>query len=245
VLVLLSGRPYALGSYHDDLAAVVQAFFPGEEGGPAVAGVLTGRVNPSGRLPVSVPRSAGAQPSTYLAPLLGHRTEVSSIDPTALFPFGYGMSYTDFEWSEVHVDGRPCGPDGLVAAAPVEVATSGSVSVSVQVRNTGSRAGAEVVQLYLHDPVAQVTRPVVRLIGYAKVHLEPGQVARATFEIPADLAAFTGRDGHRIVEPGDLEFRLAASSTDVRHTVAARLVGPVQVVDQGRRLTPGVVVTLV
>jgi beta-xylosidase len=244
VVVVLSGRPYALGAYRDDAAAIVQAFFPGEEGGPAVAGVLTGRVCPSGRLPVSVPRTVGAQPSTYLAPLLGHRTEVSSIDPSALFPFGFGLSYAQFEWTDVQVDGRPSGPDGSVASAPVEFTTSGSVSVSVEVRNVGECAGADVVQLYLHDPVAQVTRPVVRLIGYGKVHLEPGQAGRVTFEVPADLAAFTGRDGHRIVEPGDLEFRLSTSSADVRYTVHARLVGPELTVDHHRRLTSGVVVSV-
>jgi beta-xylosidase len=168
---------------------------------------------------------------------------VSSIDPSALFPFGFGLSYTQFEWTDVHVDGRPCGPDGCVAGAPVEFTTSGSVSVSVAVRNVGERAGAEVVQLYLHDPIAQVTRPVVRLIGYGKVLLAPGQSARITFEVPADLAAFTGRDGHRIVEPGDLEFRLSTSSADVKHAVHARLVGPELTVDHHRRLTTGVVVS--
>jgi beta-xylosidase len=175
---------------------------------------------------------------------LGHRTEVSSIDPSALFPFGFGLSYAQFEWADVQVDGRPSGPDGSVASAPVEFTTSGSVSVSVEVRNVGECAGADVVQLYLHDPVAQVTRPVVRLIGYGKVHLEPGQAGRVTFEVPADLAAFTGRDGHRIVEPGDLEFRLSTSSADVRYTVHARLVGPELTVDHHRRLTSGVVVSV-
>ena len=129
VLVLLTGRPYALGPYATTLAAIVQAFFPGEEGGPAVAGVLTGRVNPSGRLPVSVPRTAGGQPSTYLAPRSGHRTEVSTIDPTPLFPFGHGLSYTEFAWSEVHVDGRP---RRTGVAATGRVRHVGSVSVSVR-----------------------------------------------------------------------------------------------------------------
>jgi beta-xylosidase len=119
VLVLLSGRPYALGRYADRLAGIVQAFFPGEEGGPAVAGVLPGRVNPSGRLPVGVPRDPGGQPATYLVPPLGRRSEVSSLDPTPLFPFGHGLSYTRFVWDDVAVDGRP-----LAGGVAAETASS-------------------------------------------------------------------------------------------------------------------------
>ncbi|WP_155374235.1 beta-xylosidase/alpha-l-arabinosidase [Catellatospora vulcania] len=225
VAVLLSGRPYALGEWADRLAAVVQAFFPGQEGGPAVAGVLAGRVNPSGRLPVGVPRHPGGQPASYLAPPLGHATEVSTVDPTPLFPFGHGLSYTSFDWA-VSAD----------ATAPV-CPTDGAARVALTVRNTGERAGAEVVQLYLHDPVAQVTRPVQRLIGYARVALEPGAARRVEFTVPADLAAYTGRDGRRIVEPGDLELRLGASSADIRHTVRVRLEGPERVVGHLRKMT--------
>ena len=223
VLVVLSGRPYALGPYADRLAAAVQAFFPGEEGGTALAGVLTGRVCPSGRLPVGVPRGAGGQPATYLAPPLGLRSEVSTVDPTALYPFGHGLSYTTFEWTDAAADAAEC-------------ATDGSVTVSVTVRNTGDRAGAEVVQLYLHDRVAQVTRPENRLIGYARVPLEPGRARRVSCGVHADLTAFTGRRGRRVVEPGDLELRLAASSADVRHAVPVRLVGPERTVDHRRTL---------
>src|SRR5690606_30611056 len=200
VLVLTSGRPYALGRYADRLAAIVQAFFPGEEGGSAVAGVLSGRVCPSGRLPVGIPREPGGQPTTYLTPLLGQRTKVSNIDPTPLYPFGHGLSYTEFAWEDVRVDDAPVDPE-----SPVEVPTDGTVRVSLTVRNTGDRAGAEVVQLYLHDPVAQVTRPVVRLIGYARVELAAGEARQVTFQVHADLASFTGRDGERLVEPGALE----------------------------------------
>jgi beta-xylosidase len=229
VLVLLTGRPYALGPYADRLAAIVQAFFPGEEGGPAVAGVLTGQVNPGGRLPASVPADPYGQPACYLAPHLGHLNGTSSVDPTPLFPFGHGLSYTTFDWLDPHVDQQETGTDGTVA-------------VSVTVRNTGSRAGAEVVQLYLHDPVAQVTRPVVRLIGYAKVRLEPGAETRVEFTVPAEAAAFTGLAGRRVVEPGELELRLSASSSDVRHTLRLRLTGEVREVDQRHERLVGVTV---
>ena len=159
VLVVVSGRPYALGRYAGRLAAAVQAFIPGEEGGAALAGVLSGRVVPSGKLPVQVPRSAGAQPSTYLHPVLGGNSgEVSNIDPTPMFPFGHGLSYTTFEYSDF-------------AVSADEVPVDGEVEVSCVVRNAGEREGAEIVQLYIADPVAQVTRPVIQLAGFARAAL--------------------------------------------------------------------------
>lgn len=225
VLVLLTGRPYALGRWADRTAATVQAFFPGEEGGPALAGVLSGRVNPSGRLPVGVPQGPGGQPWTYLQPPLGLANGVSNLDPTPLYPFGHGLSYTSFEWE-------------AGASAPAELPTDGSTDIELTVRNSGAREGAEVVQLYVHDPVAQTTRPESRLIGYARVPLAPGQARRVRFHFHADLVSFTGIGGRRIVEPGDLELRLATSSaaSDVKQTVQLRLTGPERTVDHRRRL---------
>jgi len=235
VLVLLAGRPYALGPEFDSAAAVVQAFFPGQRGGQALAEVLTGAVDPSGRLPVSVPRDAGGLPATYLAPPLGHRTEVSSVDPTPAFPFGHGLSYTTFEWSDAAVldpDGQPHTGGGEPVAWPVD----GEVTVRITVRNTGTRAGTEVVQLYLHDPVAQTTQPVVRLVGYTRVPLEPGEAAAVSFAVPADVTSFTGVHGRRIVEPGDVELRFGRSSGEVAATVPLRLVGAEREVGHQRRL---------
>ncbi|MBJ7905501.1 glycoside hydrolase family 3 C-terminal domain-containing protein [Streptomyces sp. DSM 110735] len=223
-LVLLTGRPYALGRWEAQLGASVQAFLPGEEGGTAVAGVLSGRVNPSGRLPLSVPRDPGGQPWTYLQPPLGLPSEVSALDPAPLFPFGHGLSYTSFAWGE------------FSSAEPVEIGTDGVYDLALSVRNTGERAGAEVVQLYLHDPVASVTRPEVRLIGYRRLELEPGEERRVSFRFHADLASFTGRSGSRIVEPGLLELRLGPSSAEVRHTAQVTLTGPVRLVGPDRVL---------
>ncbi|MFD3930570.1 glycoside hydrolase family 3 N-terminal domain-containing protein [Streptomyces sp. NPDC058614] len=225
VLVVLSGRPYALGRWADRCAAVVQAFFAGQEGGPAVAGVLSGRVNPSGRLPVSVPRDPGGQPWTYLAPPLGLRGEASSLDPTPLFPFGHGLSYTTYDWQVPSADADT-------------LPTDGETTLRLTVRNTGERAGTEVVQLYLHDPVGKVARPVARLVGYARVPLEAGASAEVHFTVPADLAAYTGPDGDLIVEPGELELRLGASSGggDVRQVVRVTLTGAERVVGRGRRM---------
>src|SRR5690606_8769544 len=181
VLLLIAGRPYALGPETDAAAAVLFGFFPGQRGGQALAEVLTGAVNPSGRLPVSVPRDEGGLPATYLTPPLGLRSDVSSVDPTPAHPFGHGLGYTSFAWSGAESGGE----------WPVD----GETTVAVTVRNTGDRAGAEVVQLYLHDPVAQTTRPVTRLIGFARVPLEPGESARVTFTVHADLTSFTGVNG--------------------------------------------------
>ncbi|WUS95674.1 glycoside hydrolase family 3 C-terminal domain-containing protein [Streptomyces sp. NBC_00708] len=225
VLVLVTGRPYALGRWAERTAAVVQAFFPGEEGGPALASVLSGRVGPSGRLPVSVPRHPGGQPWTYLQPPLGLANGVSNLDPTPLYPFGHGLTYTSFAWEP----GTP---------PPAEIPTDGSAGIELTVRNTGDRAGAEVVQLYVHDPVAQTTRPDTRLIGYARVPLDAGEEARVRFRFHADLVSFTGIGGLRVVEPGALELRLATSSGagDIRHTVHLRLTGPERTLDHRRRL---------
>jgi beta-xylosidase len=185
--------------------------------------VIGGRVNPSGRLPVGVPRGPGSQPGTYLGARLAHAGAVSNIDPTPAFAFGHGLSYTRFDWSDLSV-------------AAEEAPTDGEFALSCTVRNAGDRAGTEVVQLYLHDPVASVVQPVQRLIGYTRVALEPGEARHLSVTVPADLASFTGRDGTRIVEPGELELRLSASSADPRLTARVTLTGAERPLDHTRRL---------
>ncbi|NNH04575.1 glycoside hydrolase family 3 N-terminal domain-containing protein [Microbacterium ulmi] len=229
VATLLAGRPYALGSAATEAAAIVEAFFAGEEGTPAVAGVLSGRINPSGRLPVSVPSNPGAQPSTYLAPPLARKTGVSNIDTTPAFAFGHGVGYTTFSWTDAAADAG-------------EIAVDGSVTVSLTVRNTGDRAGAEVVQLYVNDPVASTVRPVQRLVSYARLELEPGEGAKVSFRVPADLTSFTSRDGRRIVEPGDIVFGLGRSSADIVSAQVVRLTGSERQVDHTRELHASVTV---
>ncbi|MGP7959484.1 glycoside hydrolase family 3 N-terminal domain-containing protein [Sanguibacter sp. A247] len=195
VLVVVTGRPYelawALEGDGPRPAAVIQAFFPGEEGGHAIADVISGVTTPSGRLPVSLPRSVGAQPFRYLHPVLGGPSDVTATDPSAVRPFGFGLSYTTFEHSDLVVDET--------------AATNGSFTASITVTNTGSVAGADVVQLYGHDIVGSLPRPVVQLLGYARVPLAAGESARVTFDVPAGRLAFTNRDLRRVVEPGDVE----------------------------------------
>ncbi|MFY1638198.1 glycoside hydrolase family 3 N-terminal domain-containing protein [Solwaraspora sp. WMMB335] len=198
VLVLLTGRPYAIGWALERCAAVVQAFFPGEEGAAAIAGVLSGRVNPSGRLPVSLPRSAGAQPYSYLHPALGEGDEVTNLSVTPPAPFGHGLSYTTFAYSELTV--------------PTTVPSDGALVVTVRVTNTGPVAGDEVVQLYGHDLVASVTRPVAQLLGYRRVRLEPGETATVELTVPTTRLAFSDRTLTRVVEPGDVEVWVGTSA---------------------------------
>ena len=225
VLVVVSGRPYAVGRFASRAAATIQAFFPGEEGGRAIAGVLSGRVNPSGRLPVQIPGEASAQPGTYLAPPLALKSDgVSNLDPTPAFRFGHGLSYTHFHVHDASI-------------SKTEIPTDGTVSIEATVRNVGDRAGAHVVQLYLSDPVATVTRPVRQLVGFARVHLEPGASAEILFDVHADLASFTGRDLRRRVEPGEIVLTIADSEGHPGTALSVELVGPVRHVDHTRRMS--------
>jgi len=228
VLVVTSGRPYALGRYAEKAAAIVQAFLPGEEGGPALAGVITGRVNPSGKLPVQVARDSGSNPATYLhAGLGGYSHTISNLDPTPLFPFGHGLSYTTFRYSDLGI-------------STARIPTDGAVTTSVTVTNTGDRAGTEVVQLYFRDPVASVTRPVRQLLGFARVRLEQGQAKTVRFDIHSDRFAFVGISLDRVVEPGTIELYAGSSSTDIRSAATLELEGPARTVRGKRQLITSV-----
>ncbi len=218
VMVLLTGRPYAIGWAIEGSAApaaVLQAFFPGEEGGPALAGVLSGRVNPSGRLPVTMPRSAGAQPYSYLHSILGGPSEVTSTGNTPVLPFGHGLSYTTFTRTDLVAD--------------EDVAAGGTFAVQVRVRNTGQCTGADVVQLYARDVYASVTRPVAQLLGYRRVRLEPGESAVVRFRVPTTRLAFSDLDMVRIVEPGVVELWVGPSCVEkeTETATAITVVGPV------------------
>src|SRR5690606_41971709 len=153
VVTLLAGRPYALGDAPESANAIIEAFFLGEEGTRAIAGALSGRVNPGGRPPVSVPATPRAQPSSYLAASLARKSGVSNIDPTPAYWFGHGLSYSSFAWSDLGVSGK---------------LFSQTVDVRVRVANTSERDGSDVVQLILHDPVASEVRPVQRPSSYAR-----------------------------------------------------------------------------
>jgi len=222
VLVLLTGRPYAVDWALERCAAVVQAFFPGQEGAAAIAGVLSGRINPSGRLPVTMPRSVGAQPYSSLHPPLGGASSVSNLDPAPVRPFGYGLSYTTFAHSDLRV-------------AEAQVPTDGAIVARCRVTNTGDRAGADVVQLYATDVVASVTRPVVQLLGYARVHLEPGESAEVELDVPTQRLAFSDRRMVRVVEPGTVRLFIGRSCAEPVLEAQVELTGPVHEVTTADR----------
>ncbi|HUG51733.1 MAG TPA: glycoside hydrolase family 3 N-terminal domain-containing protein, partial [Terrimesophilobacter sp.] len=217
VMVLLTGRPYVIGWALDGgktaPAAVLQSFFPGEGGGLAIADIITGRVNPSGRLPVSMPRAAGAQPYSYLHPVLGGPSAVTATDSTPLRPFGFGLSYTSFDYTDLAVDPAVAAGDAFTAA--------------VTVSNTGATRGADVVQLYGHDVRGSVTRPVAQLLGYTRVELDPGESIRVSFTVPTTRFAFSDRRMVKIVEPGDVEVWVASDAAVAAGTPAAKATGGV------------------
>ncbi|KJL47668.1 Periplasmic beta-glucosidase precursor [Microbacterium hydrocarbonoxydans] len=215
VMIALTGRPYAIGWAIDGEnrpAAVMQAFFPGEEGAGALAGVIAGRVNPSGRLPVSLPRSAGAQPYSYLHPRLGGPSDVTATDPTPVRPFGFGLSYASFEYDLLAVD--------------EEVSAGAAFGAVVRVTNTGSMAADHVVQLYGHDVTASVTRPEAQLLGFHRLALAAGESAEIAFTVPTQRFAFSDRSMVRIVEPGDVHVWAGAdAATDVTRRATVRITG--------------------
>jgi beta-glucosidase len=206
VLVLAAGRPLATPWIHEHCAAVLMAWFPGQEGAEAITDVLLGDVNPGGKLPITYPRSAGQIPVFYGHKVSGGRSHWKGdyVDSPAspLYPFGHGTSYTTFSLTEADV-------------AAAEVSWSGAVATSVQVSNTGDRDGDEVVQLYVRDPRATVTRPVLELKGFVRVSLGAGETATVTFETPVGQLGFYDRDLAYVVEPGEIEVFVGTSSVDL------------------------------
>jgi beta-glucosidase len=212
VVVLTSGRPYNLGGLEDEVAALVMAFAGGQEGGPALVDVLTGKAEPSGRLSLSVPKNVGAVPYYY-----NHKMK-SAGTPIALhfgsrYPFGHGLGYTSFELADLALDRSEVN------------AGNGEIRLQFTVRNTGSRAGVAVPQLYVRDFLASMVRPVKELKAFGRVELGAGESARVTFAVPTDMLCFTGQEGRRIVEPGEFELQVGASSADIRLRTTVTVTG--------------------
>jgi beta-glucosidase len=221
VLVLVVGRPCGSAELHERCAAVLLAWLPGEEGAAAIAETLVGESSPGGKLPISFPRSAGQLPVFYGHKVSGGRSHWRGdyVDGPAapLHPFGHGLSYTTFELSGA-------------AVRQSRVSWDDSITVEVEVANTGARTGDEVVQLYVRDPHASVTRPVLELKAFVRVELAPGRSRRVTFDLPVAQLGFTGRDLEHVVEPGLVELFVGTSSADLvaagSTTVVAGPTGP-------------------
>jgi beta-glucosidase len=207
VLVLVNGRPYTLKWLAEKIPAIIVAWEPGEEGGRAVADVLFGDYNPGGKLPVSFPQNEGQLPVYYYRKPSGRKSATwgdyvdGSADP--LYEFGYGLSYTNFKFSDLII-------------RPKRVDKDGAVTIKANVTNTGKRAGEEVVQLYINDVIASVTRPVKELKGFDRIYLKSGEKKTVTFRIPADGLAFYNKKMERKVEPGVFKVMIGHSSAGIR-----------------------------
>lgn len=209
ILVVLSGRPYSLGAY-EKARAIVQAFFPGADGAAAVAGVLSGRVSPTGRLPVQIPRFPSAS-TTYLQPALGlSNPGITALDNTPLYPFGFGLTRGTIVYETI--------------TAAANLGTEGSIDVAVTISNYGDST-VEVVQLYAAFPSAPVVRPAVQLIGYARVSIGSGESQTVSFHLDAARLAVTGEDGALGVDPGPLRLIAGPSAAAAAVTAEVTIAG--------------------
>ncbi|MEM1178737.1 MAG: glycoside hydrolase family 3 N-terminal domain-containing protein [Acidobacteriota bacterium] len=200
VVVMVHGRPLAIRWIAENVPAILDAWYPGQEGGTALARVLFGDVNPGGKLPLTIPRHVGQLPMFYNAKPTARRGYLfETTDP--LYPFGFGLSYTTFDISEPTLDRTSMPADG-------------TATVSVTVTNTGDRAGDEVVQLYIRDVVSSVTRPIQELKAFERLTLEPGASREVSFTVGPEQLRFFDRAMDRVVEPGEFELRVGSSSVD-------------------------------
>ncbi|NQT27519.1 glycoside hydrolase family 3 C-terminal domain-containing protein [candidate division KSB1 bacterium] len=210
IVILVNGRPLSTRWISENVPAIIESWIPGEKGGQAIAEILFGDVNPSGKLTVTIPRHSGQLPVYYNAKRSkrhwlehGWGNSYADMDYRPLYPFGHGLSYTTFKYSNLRFDQS-------------EIGVAGSIQVSVDVRNTGDRAGKEVVQLYIQDVIATVSVPEIELRGFQKIHLNPGEKKTVTFEIGPEHLELYNQHLERIVEPGEFKIKIAASSADIR-----------------------------
>jgi len=210
IVVLVNGRPLSVGWIVNSAPAILESWMGGSQSGNAIADILFGDVNPGGKLPVTVPRAVGQVPIYYNHMNTGRPPEAQNrytskyydLPWTPLFPFGYGLSYTTFKIANLQL------------SAP-RIAATGKLTVSVEVENTGKRAGDEVVQLYIRDPVASMTRPVKELKGFQRVSLQPGQKRRVEFVLGPEHLGFWNGEMRYVVEPGEFQVMVGANSVDV------------------------------
>jgi beta-glucosidase len=203
VVVLVGGSAITMSPWIDAVAAVVHLWYPGEQGGHAVADVLFGDENPAGRLPITFPMAEGQLPLYYNHKPTGRGDDYVDLTGMPLFPFGFGLSYTTFEYGDLRIE-------------PSTADAAGAVTVRCIVTNTGTRAGDEVVQLYVRDVVASVARPVMELRGFTRIHLKAGESREVSFALGPDDLRMLDRDLRWVVEPGVFRVMIGASSEDIR-----------------------------
>jgi beta-glucosidase len=203
VVVLVGGSAITMSRWIDRVGAVLMAWYPGEQGGHGVADVLFGAVNPSGRLPITFPIEEGQLPLVYNHKPTGRGDDYVDLTGHPLFPFGFGLSYTTFEYDSLTI-------------APDTIGPTDSTVVSFVVRNTGDRAGHEVIQLYIRDVLASVARPVQELRGFERLELAPGASKRVSIPVWASRLWMRDQAGRRVVEPGQFRIMVGRSSRDIR-----------------------------
>jgi beta-glucosidase len=205
VLVLINGRPLSINWADKNIPAILEAWFPGEFGGTAIADVLFGDYNPGGKLPVTFPKTVGQIPYNFPfkpSSQAGRGRNGSDV-LGALYPFGYGLSYTTFEYSNLKI-------------TPEKQTIDKNISVGFTVKNSGKLAGDEIVQLYFHDDVSSVTVYETQLRGFERVHLLPGEEKTVKFELSPDDLSLLDKDMNRVVEPGTFQVLIGSSSVDIR-----------------------------
>jgi beta-glucosidase len=203
VVVLIGGSAVTMSRWLDEADAVLDAWYPGDEGGAAVADVLFGRSNPAGRLPITFPIEEGQLPLSYYHAPTGRGDDYVDLTGQPLFPFGYGLSYTSFEYRNLVI-------------APDSISPDGATEVRFVVRNVGKVEGDEVVQLYLRDELASMARPVMQLAGFARVTLAPGEEKEMRFRVTREQLQMLDASFNWVVEPGAFQVMVGASSRDIR-----------------------------
>ncbi len=232
VLVLINGRPLAVNWAAEHVPAILEAWYPGQEGGPTIAGALFGEINPGGKLPVTIPRSEGQIPiyhyhkmgSGYQRPEENTLTHYTDIPLTPLYAFGHGLSYTRFEYDNLRL-------------SATQVDSRGQITIACEVTNSGHMTGDEVVQLYLRDRLARVTRPVQELAGFKRVTLAPGERCTVTFTIEMRQLGFYNHEMRFVVEPGYVDVLIGSSSDDIRLRGEFEITGEVVEVMGNRAFT--------
>jgi beta-glucosidase len=202
VAVMFNGRPLSINWVAKNIPSIVEAWFGGEKGGLAIADILLGKINPSGKLPITFPRSVGQLPFYYNHKPTSRHHYVDEAD-TPLFPFGLGLSYTTFGYSDMSI-------------TPAKIPVNGTATVSVKITNTGKTEGTEVVQLYLRDVISSVTTPVMSLKGFNRITLKPGESGLVHFTITSEHLSLWNRAMKRVVEPGEFKVMIGSSSADIR-----------------------------
>jgi beta-glucosidase len=202
IVVLFNGRPLCINWVAKKIPAIVESWFLGGAGGLAIADVLLGKVNPSGKLPMTFPRSVGQLPYYYDHKPTSRHVYVDQ-DTSALFPFGYGLSYTTFQYSDLNI-------------SPASIPVNGSVNIAINIKNTGKVEGTEVVQLYVRDVIASVTTPVKSLKGFKRITLKPGEVGTVKFKLDSRELMLWNRQMKQVVEPGEFKIMVGSSSEDIR-----------------------------